>query len=93
MPKHKRSKRRKDKQPEYPFHEVAVKIADLPPEQQMSEPTNEAPPPVPPSRTTLESMRAQATQAGVDAAHSIAQLEAWRDEIDATIAFLKANRR
>jgi hypothetical protein len=28
----------------------------------------------------------------VDTAHTIAELEAWRDEIDRTIAFLKARR-
>jgi hypothetical protein len=46
---------------------------------------------------TLAEIRANATARMADHAHSvahtIADLEAWRAEIDATIAFLKAQRR
>lgn len=38
------------------------------------------------------SLRAQA-DVRVDATRTITELEAWRTEIDATIAFLKAQRR
>jgi hypothetical protein len=53
------------------------------------EPTN-------PERTSpmsLADIRASALKAHMDAAHTIADLEAWRAEIDATIAFLKARSR
>ena len=50
-----------------------------------------------PGRTTLADIRADATARMADAAHTVARtiadLEAWRAEIDATIAFLKAQRR
>jgi hypothetical protein len=49
-----------------------------------------------PARQTLADIRTEATARVADAAHSvahtIADLEAWRAEIDATIAFLKAQR-
>lgn len=41
----------------------------------------------------LENIRAEALQRHTNAAHTIAELEAWRNEIDATIAFLKAQRK
>jgi hypothetical protein len=41
---------------------------------------------------SLADIRANATQHRNDTAHVIADLEAWRSEIDSTIAFLKANR-
>lgn len=58
----------------------------------------------PPMATYLENIRnevlgrhAQVTAKARDAAHDvdriIADLEDWRNEIDATIAFLKASRR
>ena len=50
-----------------------------------------------PARSTLSDIRADATARMADNAHStahtIADLESWRAEIDATIAFLKAQRR
>jgi hypothetical protein len=50
-------------------------------------PTRDAPP-------SLEHIRAESLRERVDvarnSAQTIAQLEAWRDEIEATIAFLKA---
>jgi len=50
-----------------------------------------------PARSTLADIRATAVNrmadAAHDVAHTIADLEAWRNEIDATIAFLKAQRR
>jgi hypothetical protein len=42
---------------------------------------------------SLADIRASALKAHMDAAHTIADLEAWRAEIDATIAFLKARSR
>jgi len=50
-----------------------------------------------PARSTLADIRTTAVNrmadAAHDVAHTIADLEAWRSEIDATIAFLKAQRR
>jgi hypothetical protein len=37
-------------------------------------------------------VRGDLLQIRLDTAHTIAELEAWRDEIDRTIAFLKARR-
>jgi hypothetical protein len=56
------------------------------------------PPSHPPATTTvhppsLEQIRARALNVQADAVHTIAELEAWRAEIDSTIAFLKAQRR
>jgi hypothetical protein len=45
----------------------------------------------PPNVLDLATIRE--TALGIDAARTIAELEAWRDEIDATLAFLKAQRR
>ena len=42
------------------------------------------------STPTLEQIREGSLRARSDAARTIAELESWRDEIDATIAFLKA---
>jgi hypothetical protein len=46
---------------------------------------------------TLEHIRAesmrQRANATLNTAQTISQLEAWRDEIEATIAFLKAQQR
>jgi hypothetical protein len=53
------------------------------------EPTN----PERASPMSLADIRASALKAHMDAAHTIADLEAWRAEIDATIAFLKARSR
>jgi len=53
--------------------------------------------PAKPGHATLADIRANAVNrmadAAHDVAHTIADLEAWRNEIDATIAFLKAQRR
>jgi len=50
-----------------------------------------------PGHATLAEIRANATASAAQAAHTVAHtsadLEAWRNEIDATIAFLKAQRR
>ena len=40
----------------------------------------------------LKDFRTQVLQAKASVAHTIAELEAWRDEINDTIAFLRANR-
>jgi outer membrane protein TolC len=42
---------------------------------------------------SLADIRSEALRAHADVAHSIADLEAWRSEIEATIAFLKAQSR
>jgi hypothetical protein len=41
----------------------------------------------------LENIRERATAARLDIARTIAELEEWREEIDVTIAFLRAQRR
>lgn len=43
-------------------------------------------------RINLMGIREDATAARADTARTIAELEAWRDEINATIAFLRAQR-
>jgi hypothetical protein len=54
-----------------------------------------APPPTAPS--SLQKIRAEATSRAADhrrsSAEVIAELESWRNEIDATIAFLRAQNR
>jgi hypothetical protein len=45
------------------------------------------------SPMSLADIRAHALKMHTDTAHTIADLEAWRAEIDATIAFLKARSR
>lgn len=40
----------------------------------------------------MASVRAEALKQQNDVAHIVAELEAWRAEIDATIAFLRAKR-
>ena len=42
---------------------------------------------------SLENIRAESLQRRTDSHRTIAELEAWRDEIEATIAFLKAQRK
>jgi len=42
------------------------------------------------SPTLLANIRTEALKTHIDTAHIIADLEAWRKEIEATIAFLKA---
>ena len=50
----------------------------------------------PPSRRplplSLDDIRVQALKEHANTAHTIADLEAWRSEIDATIAFLRSQR-
>jgi hypothetical protein len=41
----------------------------------------------------LRDVRNAAMKMSADTAHNIAELESWRNEIDATIAFLRAQRR
>jgi hypothetical protein len=41
----------------------------------------------------LKDVRAAALKMSADTAHNIAELESWRNEIDATIAFLRAHRK
>jgi hypothetical protein len=41
----------------------------------------------------LKDVRVAALKMSADAAHNIAELESWRNEIDATIAFLRAQRK
>jgi hypothetical protein len=45
-----------------------------------------------PAMRSLASIRTQALNAHADVAHTIAELEAWRNEIDATLAFLRSTR-
>lgn len=55
---------------------------------------NEVPTEIPEPRSEwLSRLRADTVNAQVRAAHTIAELEAWRNEIDATIAFLKTQRK
>jgi hypothetical protein len=51
--------------------------------------------PVAPTLTSvlLKDVRAAALKMSADTAHNIAELESWRNEIDATIAFLRAQRK
>jgi hypothetical protein len=55
--------------------------------------SNPAPNPAPRPAKSLAEIRSSAIAASSSAAHTIAELEAWRNEIDATIAFLKAQRK
>jgi hypothetical protein len=41
----------------------------------------------------LRDVRTAALKMSADTAHNIAELESWRNEIDATIAFLRAHRK
>jgi 3-dehydroquinate dehydratase len=41
----------------------------------------------------LKDVRNAALKASADAHHNIAELESWRNEIDATIAFLRAQQK
>jgi hypothetical protein len=52
-------------------------------------PVNPAPRPLP---LSLADIRSDTLRLHANTAHTIADLEAWRAEIDATIAFLKAGR-
>lgn len=45
------------------------------------------------SNVSLADIRATALQSQTETAHTIADLEAWRAEIDCTIAFLRAQKR
>jgi hypothetical protein len=49
----------------------------------------------PPKLTSalLKDVRDAALKVSADVSHNIAELESWRNEIDATIAFLRAQRR
>lgn len=51
--------------------------------------------PVAPALTSalLKDVRNAALKISADAAHNIAELESWRNEIDATIAFLRSQRK
>lgn len=42
---------------------------------------------------SLEHIRSDSLRARVDAVRTISELESWRDEIEATIAFLKAQKK
>lgn len=56
--------------------------------------TNPAPKPAPTlTSVLLKEVRNAALKMSADTAHNIAELESWRNEIDATIAFLKSQRR
>ena len=48
---------------------------------------------MPPRPTSLQSIRTGALQAQANTSKIIAELESWAHEIEATIAFLKANKR
>ena len=49
----------------------------------------------PPKLTSalLKDVRNAALKMSADTAHNIAELESWRNEIDATIAFLRSQRK
>lgn len=75
-------------------------MAKLPTAEDVRGILNEAPPaePAPKPRPTitadlLADVRRAAMRASSDTAHNIAELESWRNEIDATIAFLRAQRK
>lgn len=56
--------------------------------------TNPLPKPAPTlTSALLKEVRDAALKISADTAHNIAELESWRNEIDATIAFLKSQRR
>jgi hypothetical protein len=46
-----------------------------------------------PKQLSLAEIRAAVLRAHTHTAHTIADLEAWRDEIEATLAFLRARGR
>jgi hypothetical protein len=46
-----------------------------------------------PNTELLQEIRDSALQARSDISNTIAELDAWRTEIDATIAFLKSQRK
>jgi hypothetical protein len=52
----------------------------------VKEPSANSPP-------SLEQIRSNSLRARTDAVRTITELEEWRDEIDATIAFLRAQLR
>lgn len=62
----------------------------------MTEPNNDVPAPVDNETAipaALENIRADALARQSSTGRTIAALEAWRDEINATIAFLQAQRK
>ena len=65
----------------------------------MTEMRDETPPaPItkPPPRLTsdlLKDVRIAALKMSADVSHNIAELESWRNEIDATIAFLRSQQK
>jgi hypothetical protein len=66
-------------------------------EEATNAPAPMEPPPAPPQATpqplSLADIRLEVLKAHSKTAHTIADLEAWRAEIEATIAFLKARGR
>jgi hypothetical protein len=83
MPKH---NKRRDR------HEMA-EVREAPP---VSQPPGHPPPLSPAMQETwpnLARVRNAALNARSDAQRTILELEAWRDELDATLAFLRAHRR
>jgi hypothetical protein len=89
-------KSRRDRhQHEQPDHPPPLDYEPSPPSQDITAPANEAPMPKPslPMTEVLEAIRSNATEMRRHNADTIAELEAWRAEIDAAIAYLKAGRR
>lgn len=90
------SKKSKRKQQQEPLMDKPQEIANQEIANQVSgTPAN--PPPLKPAPTLtgdlLKDVRVAALKLSADAAHNIAELESWRNEIDATIAFLRAQRK
>lgn len=63
-------------------------------EVRKEEMTNPIPRPAPTlTSVLLKEVRDAALKMSADTAHNIAELESWRNEIDATIAFLRSQKK
>jgi hypothetical protein len=82
----KRSKRREQSQ-DLP---TAADVRGILKEETPVPPVNPAPRPLP---LSLADIRSDTLRMHANTAHTIADLEAWRAEIDSTIAFLRAHSR
>jgi hypothetical protein len=71
--------------------QVTDEIVPAEPANEVDRPKLEAPPVL--TSVMLNNVREAALRVQHDTARNIAELESWRAEIDATVAFLKAQRK
>lgn len=86
------SKKRKHKEEKPPMEKPRELMTETPAPDVPANDPQQKPKPVL-TTVLLSDVRAAAMRASADTAHNIAELESWRNEIDATIAFLRAQRK